>query len=425
MLNLRLILLFFIITVASATLSAQQDIALSDVLKVDVIKAPGGFFGDPQGYHKYEITNENGIWVSNKMLWPSGKTFFSNVSTEKINQLLSFMSATDTTIHIEQFKLNKADMELAFDSLNRKDSMEITQKQRALFLKRFSKVQSDSLTRRLLYPEGYSDRAGYFIRVTTKDGNMKTIQALSGNFYDLPWKVAGKPIYNPEISRLFAELTGDKEYDKYAKTHLYHVLMRFLYWKEFMTGFTIENFKRDYPIDYKKLGNRLRITDASKSNRGWYFSLTSSKLPSQVTIGVGRFKRPDTILTAIKLLEERLIRLRQSNNYIFKYLKNNSKQLANAHVREFHYDDDNDYWILKRIKPLYSPLASITPQQVTVIDIYSKGVGRHKGDTMWLLLPDDSIISVPYESSFWPGSSGNTAYIYDKNGLLLKKLTFN
>ncbi|MHA4895765.1 hypothetical protein ACXZ1K_13510 [Pedobacter sp. PWIIR3] len=425
MLNLRLILLFFLLTICAFRLSAQQRIALNDVLKIELIKTPGGL-GDPRDYHKYEITNENGIWVSNKILRPSGKVFFSNVGAEKINELLSFMAATDTEIHIEQFKLNNAEMELAFDSINKSEFLELDQKQKTKFLKKFSKVLPESLEGSLLHPEGYDDRALTFIRVTTKDGHTKSIQALSGNYYNLPWDVNGKPVYNPEISRLFAELADDKQFDKQAKTFLYSISMLTFYWRKYATHFNMENLKRDYPLYFKKTGSSLQVKQANKSNRGWTLTLASSKLPSRISLGGQSLKHLDKALPALELLEARIINLYRSNNYLFKYLRQNSHQGAFIHVKELYDNDDTSFWILENLKRLYSPVAFITPQQVTIIEIGSlAGISVKKGDAMWLLLPDDSFICVPYIVTSTGYEVGRTAFIYAKNGQLIKTVKFN
>ncbi|MGY4385960.1 hypothetical protein ACVWYN_003008 [Pedobacter sp. UYP24] len=67
MVKLRLILSFFLLTVCSVKLAARQNVALKDVVKVGLINSPDGFFGDPTLFRKYEITNENGNWISNKI----------------------------------------------------------------------------------------------------------------------------------------------------------------------------------------------------------------------------------------------------------------------------------------------------------------------------------------------------------------------
>lgn len=421
--KIRLTVFLFLLTLCSARLSARQNISIEDVLKIELFNTPGGFFNDRSRYLRYEVVKENGNWISNQLLQPSGKAFIANISTEKIDELLKFISATDTSIHFEQFKLNDAEMTSAFDSLNNKEYLKftgITEKQRALFLKKFS---NDDLPGRfmekLLDPGLFADRTRYTIRLTTKDGGVKTIQALWGNFYNLPWDVDGKPIYNPEISRLFAELTGDTRFDKEAKSTMYQTLMIYYFGKNFQSPFALENFKKNYPADYKKLGRSLKIIKASNTMRGWFFLLTSSELPDQMVIDV-RFHHPDLIVPKIKPAEARLKNVYHDNNYFFKYLKENPHQGATIMLKEIYNEDDSDMWLLKNIKRKYIPVAALKILDVIIMEVYSKGEGRHKGDAKWMLLPDDSLICIPYEGDY--GNPGSTAFVYDKKGKLLEEI---
>lgn len=187
-------------------------------------------------------------------------------------------------------------------------------------------------------------------------------------------------------------------FDFDAKLWLFHRMMLDLYWKDYMTRFTMENFKRDYPLAYNKLGTSLLATRASKNEKGWHFTVSSSRLPKQVIIAAGRFKRPDSMLTTTKGLESRLVRLYNAKHFLFRLVKRNPKHTATAFIRETFYDDDDNFYFLNRLKRVHKPIANLIVQEINVIELYMpKGEGRHDGDEKWFLLPDDSLICLPYE----------------------------
>lgn len=172
MTSLRFVVVLVLTLLAAGNSIAQERIRFEDVVKFELTNYPGGFFNEPSTFHKFEVVKVNGNWINNEVSRSGEKTFLANIGSDVVDALLKFMHATDTTIHFDQFKLSDEETAFAFDSLNRKDNLEITPSQRTVFLKAFKKGLPDRLVAKLHEPEFYADRTRYTIIVFTKMANL-------------------------------------------------------------------------------------------------------------------------------------------------------------------------------------------------------------------------------------------------------------
>jgi hypothetical protein len=418
------VLLFSILFIWSPNASARQSIHLEDVLKITLSITPGGM-SDGKDNKKYEVSYENGKWKSLQILDSSTKVIVSEINPQLISRLLRHISTMDTSIHLAQFELKDSEMASSLDSLNKDEFLkhvEITKDQKAVMLNALSdKNLQLTLLRKSLKPIMLDDRTAYQISITTTKGIVRSIVAMSfANIYNLPWNIEGKEIFNPDISRIFAMLTGDNKFDQDYKGYLYQRMILDVFYK-FRTQFCLENLERDHPEPYSAMTVTMHPEAATREKHGWYLRLKSSRLSSQISI-VGRFKRPDTILGAMKQMEDRLIKFDHNGHYFFKYLRKNPDKSAFIIVTDFYYEDDTDLELFNRIKTLYKPMDVVPLNQINFIEITkANDQGRQDEFAKWMVLPDDSIIYIPYEKDHYRNAA--IAYVYDKNGNLLQKLT--
>ena len=419
------VLLLSIVLTCALNTSARQNIHLKHVNKIMLSIIPGGI-SDGKSDKKYEVLYDNGKWKSLQILDSSKDVVVSEIDPKTISRLLKHFSTTDTSIHLKQFKLKDSEMALALDSLNKEKYLKyvgITASQKAMILHALSdKKLQDSLVRKSLKPIMLDDRTEYKISITTTNGIVRSIVAMSfANIYDLPWNIEGKQIFNPGITRIFAMLTGDNKLDQQYKGYLYQRMILDVFRRKFRAQFSLENLKNSYPVEFAAMTKTMQPETTSKDEYGWYIRLKSSSLTKQLLI-VGRFKRPDTILVAIKHMEDKLIKLDHNGHYFFKYLRKNHAQSAIAIVTDFYYEDDANLELFNKIKTLYRPLAVAPLQQVNFIETRKVNIkGQQDIYANWILLPDDSIICIPYEKDLYRHAA--IAYVYDKNGNLLQKLT--
>lgn len=419
------VFLFFILIIWSMNSSARQNINLKDVFKIALSITPGGM-SDGKSDKKYEVSYEDGKWKSQQILDSSRRVVVSKIVPQTIERLLKYFSTTDTSIHSEQFELKDSEMAMALDSLNNEEYLkyiEITASQKAVMLHALSdKNLQDTLLRKSLIPIMLDDRTEYKISIITTKGIVRSIVAMSfANIYNLPWNINGRDIFDPGISRIFAILIGDNKFDEEYKRHLYRDMILDVFWNRFRTPFCLENLKRAHPVAYSALTTTMHPEAATRKKHGWYLRLKSSRLSSQISI-FGRFKRPDSILFAMKQMEDRLSELNRYDHYFFKYLRINTDQTAYITVTDLYFDDDLNLEIYNRIKDLYKPINNIPLDQINIIDITKANIkGCQEEYARWMLLPDDSIIFIAYDKEIYRNSS--IAYVYDKNGNLLQKLT--
>lgn len=421
--NARCIILFLLISCYVKLVSAQNPF-LKQTRKLELTAHPGGIAsGDATS--KFEIKLENGQWISNRVNEPIVKRLNNQISPQVISDLVKIIKEKDTSIHLELFNINEEDLSIAFDKLTSNSEMkyaEISASQKATLLNMLTnKRLQEQILRKVLQPWPMDDKAHYTIKIYTNDGKEQLIEAYSfGNIYNLPWVIDGKEIFNPEISKIFAALAAEKRFDEGFNSYLHSRIVSEVFYTKFRTRFTLENLKKNYPVAYLNLGSTLQPIEAHKTKHGWGVTFKSSALPKKLTI-LGAFRAPDTILIAIKEFERRLVRLYHKKNYFFNYLKKNQTYSAKAVVTENTTDEDTDARIFNIVKAQYAPISTLTFKQVNILELIKlNDLGREQADAKWMLLPDDSLICIPYALN---SQLGKTVVVYDKKGQLLQKLT--
>jgi hypothetical protein len=404
---------------------ARQNISLKEVTQIDLTTSPGGI-SYPSDTKKFTVVNEKGLWKSYRLKDSLTKTFVKDISQKQIIQLLSIINAKDTGIKIKQFNIKQQEMAIAFDSLLKTDFLKdagIKSYQKAAFIVALGdKKRMESMLRKQLVPQNMDDKTRYIIATSTKSGRTERIEALSfANIYNLPWIIDGKEVYNPEISRIYASLSGEENFDKEYKGYMYGRLMLNIFWTEFRKPFAWAVLKEDFPAAVERLGRTLHMIDCHKNHYGWGARFSSDVLPAQLSVG-GGFNRPDTILPEMKRLETRLFNLHKQNHYLFKYLQLHPDFKANAIVTENSSDDDTLPFALRKIKAKYKKLMPLRFEEVTFIEVVM-GLVPERGSVadMWILLPDDTLIVFPYERP--DGIQQSDAIVYSKNGDQLETLT--
>ncbi|MGY4385131.1 hypothetical protein ACVWYN_002167 [Pedobacter sp. UYP24] len=401
----RLVFTFLTALLSITTLNviARQDISLNEVVKINLTITPGGT-SSADDFKNYEVTLENNKWNSYKLKNSLPKTFIKEIDQNELNRLLHILNTKDTSIELSKFNLQPEEMEVAFDSLNKTDYLKYTKirpYQKKLFLETFNdKKQAERILRQILVPFDMDDKTAYKITIETKSGKQKVISSDSfANIYNLPWSTDDKKLYDPEISRIFASLTGDIHFDQQYKGFLYQRLFLNLFWKEFRTSFSWANLKEDYPSATNSLGSTLQINYCFKNETGYGIQFSSSLLPKNIVIK-GGFVRPDTILMKMKLLEQRLVSLQQQKHYIFKFLKRNPDLQFEAIVNEFTDNSEIGPMNLKILKTKYKKLLPYTYDQLTLLILHNSAIAdQGKYAEKWILLPDDTVIVIPDERS--------------------------
>ena len=422
--KLSFTILICLLLLATQNVIARQDISLKKIAKLNLSIVDGGL-SYKSNIKKYVIVNEKGIWKSYQLKDSLTSVFVKDVAQKQLADLFKIINSKDTSIKSEQFNIRHQEMAVAFDSLIKTDFLNhdsITPQQKETFITALGdKKRIDLMLRKLLIPERMDDKTEYKISITMKSGKTKTISALSfAQIYNLPWNVDGKRLYNPNISRIFALLTGDKGFDKKYKGYMYYRLMLHIYGDEFRTPFVWANLKENFPEAVNRLGSTLLVARCLKTEYNWNARFSSSLLPNYVLIG-GAFSKPDTFLPEIKYLENRLIKLKEQNHYLFKYLQHTPDLRAEAIVNE-KYLTNNDPIVLVKLKAKYKKLIPLAFEQVTFIDVYKTiGVPRGTWVDKCILLPDGTLIVIQCRRP--EGILQSTALVYDVNGDLLETLT--
>lgn len=421
----QILFLTSFVMLVTLRVAARQGISLKEVMQIDISTSPGGI-SYPSDTKRFKVVNEKGIWKCYRLKDSLTKTFVKDISQKQIIRLLGIISAKDTSIKIKQFNIKQQEMAIAFDSLLKTDFLKyagIKPYQKAAFIAALAdKRRIESMLRKQLVPQNMDDKTQYIIEVTTKSGRTKRIEALSfANIYNLPWIIDGTEVYDPEISRIHASLSGEENFDSKYKGYMYDRLMLNIFRTEFRKPFAWAVLKEDFPAAVDKLGSTLHMIDCHKNHYGWGARFSSDVLPAQLSVG-GGFNRPDTILPEMKRLETRLVNLHEQNNYLFKYLQAHPKFKAQAIVTENSRDDDMLPIALRKIKVKYQKLMPLRFEDVTFIEVVMKLVpDRGAVADMWILLPDDTLIVFSYKRP--DGIQQSNATVYSKDGDQLETLT--
>lgn len=237
----RFFILGCIFSLAALNVIARQDISLKQVDKLNLSERPGGLSSSDM-VKKFEVVNEKGVWKSYQFKDSLTKTFIKIIPKEELVHLLKIINTKDTIIKMDQFNMQHQEMVVAFDSLIKESPYKdegLTSVQKVMFFEAFlDKKQIEAALKDILVPSNMDDKTEYKITITTKSGKAKVIAAYSfANIYNLPWNIDDKQVYNPNISRVFASLTGDEGFDKQYKAFLYDRLMRRIFWSKFRSAY--------------------------------------------------------------------------------------------------------------------------------------------------------------------------------------------
>ena len=421
MTNARSYLLMLLFSLLTMSATARQKISLKDVVRLDLSEIHGGFFS--HGFKKVEVVREKGIWKSYHLRDSLTRNFLKDVSEKELVQLIRIVNATDTSIRTKQFNMRHHEMAIALAKLIKLKYLKnagITSAQQMVFLKALrNKKRNELLLRKLLIPEMMDDRSRYKIEITMNSGENKLISALNfGTIYNLPWEIDGKVIYNPYLSRIYASLVGNKDFDKQFKEGLYRRMIMNIYRSEFRTPFSWANLQTQYPVAVSQLGGTLHMEYCGKNQYGWSAGFRSSLLPKHFTIS-GRFKQPDTVLVHMKQLENRLVNLQQSNHYLFTYLQPDSSVRVRTVVSDIKNETDSAFF--EELKIRYRKILPVRFEEVTFMTASSpKGLEPVTRLEALVLLPDNSLILVPIRQS--GKKVGNTGYVYNEKGDLIETL---
>lgn len=236
---------FFIFTCLFSPMAlnvvARQDISLEKMVKLRLLERPGGLSSSDM-VKKFEVINEKGVWKSYQFNDSLTKTFIKVIPKEELVHLLKIINTKDTSIKMELFNMKHQEMVVAFDSLIKVNPYKdegLTSVQKAVFFEAcLDKKQIEAALRSILIPSRMDDKTEYKITITTKSGKEKVIAAYSfASIYNLPWNIDDKQVYNPNISRIFASLTGDERFDKQFKGFLYKRLIQRIFWSKFRSAY--------------------------------------------------------------------------------------------------------------------------------------------------------------------------------------------
>ena len=421
MTNARSYLLILLLSLLTLNATARQKISLKDVVRLDLSEIHGGFFS--YGFKKVEVVREKSIWKSYQRKDSLTRTFLRDVSQKELVQLLRIVNATDTSIKTKQFNMRQQEMAIALDNLIKLNYLKdagITSAQQMVFLKALrDKKRNELLLRKLLIPEMMDDRSRYKIEITMNSGENKLISALNfGTIYNLPWEIDGKVIFNPYLSRIYASLVGNKDFDKQFKEGLYTRMIMNIYRSEFRTPFSWANLQAQYPAAVSQLGGTLHMEYCGKNQYGWSAGFYSSLLPKYFTIR-GRFKQPDTVLVQMKQIENRLVNLQQNKHYLFTYLQSDSSLRVRIAVSDIKNETDSAF--LSELKISYKKILPVRFEDVTFMTASSpKGLLPVTRLETLVLLPDDMLIVIPIIQS--GKKDGNAGYLYNGKGVLVETL---
>jgi len=319
--------------------------------------------------------------------------------------------------------MRQQEMAIALDNLIKLNYLKdagITSAQQMVFLKALrDKKRNELLLRKLLIPEMMDDRSRYKIEITMNSGENKLISALNfGTIYNLPWEIDGKVIFNPYLSRIYASLVGNKDFDKQFKEGLYTRMIMNIYRSEFRTPFSWANLQAQYPAAVSQLGGTLHMEYCGKNQYGWSAGFYSSLLPKYFTIR-GRFKQPDTVLVQMKQIENRLVNLQQNKHYLFTYLQSDSSLRVRIAVSDIKNETDSAF--LSELKISYKKILPVRFEDVTFMTASSpKGLLPVTRLETLVLLPDDMLIVIPIIQS--GKKDGNAGYLYNGKGVLVETL---
>ncbi len=227
--TLRSTLLFLILTLSCVNLFAQQSLKLGDISKIVFAVQPGGITND---FSSFEIIPEGRVWkcyqtklikqTLKEIVNDTTKRLLSNIPLTIVSDLVELVNKPDTAININLFTVDKTEMIKYLDSMQHRP-LSPQEKSRVI-----EGLQSSNLINKAFYRLYHplfrmgDDRTANFIIITTRKNTQIKILSTNFGFLDYePWYINGVASYNPNISRIFEFITGDKDYTQKSKKRFF------------------------------------------------------------------------------------------------------------------------------------------------------------------------------------------------------------
>ena len=232
--------------------SAQKKLKLKDVESFTLVIQSGGVSNE---YRKLEVRYDKG-WKCYQIVrtgyglcgeTDSSKAYIKNVSATMLQQLLNIIAKPDTGILIAPFNITTRELAQTIDTIqptlkpgNKKEIIDSLHNSAILYNALF----------KAMHPFIMDDATSYEIFITMKNGFQLKAEANSIASYNLPWVINNIECYNPNISLIYNYISGNKQYPEQERKWFLKSIDQNIYWDNFMTRFTWEDFKNDQPKSY-------------------------------------------------------------------------------------------------------------------------------------------------------------------------------
>jgi len=222
--------LLLILNLLGINLYAQHKLKLKNVNKIVFFTKIGGWGNN--NFSKYEVVPEGNTWkcyqttlikiTIRENINDTSRRLLTNVPENLLAELVALVNKPDTAININFFKADKAEMVKYLDSLKRRP-LSSTEKSNMI-----EAIQSTEIINKAFYSLYHptfrmgDDRDENGIIITTKKNTRINVMSSVFGFLDYePWYINGVVSYNPNISRIFEFIAGDKNYAQKSQKRFY------------------------------------------------------------------------------------------------------------------------------------------------------------------------------------------------------------
>ncbi len=393
--TIRTILILFTALFFLLTPCLGQNIKLKDVVRFEFTTKDGGM---SNGYRIIEvIPDSNNTWksyqthfVGNNLKGPVNdvrKIFIKDVSGKILDELLKIIAKQDTGINMDLFKISKDELIAKIDTT----ALCLQPKQKKEFITALgSKTILQKELYKVLHPMPMDDKTALSIAIITKTNvNFKITAETFANLYDLPWHINKIDSYNPDISSIFAFVSGNNKFPVQQRLWLDLDLDKNIYWDYFQTRFNWDNLRADQPEIYSILKDTFKPVLYSEDKFGAHIYLKSALLPGYMQI-IGDFRKGDTAnVRRIKRYEDTILNKVKKGNFILDYLQ--TRPDAKMILMPERMGNRGKY-IFRDIKKYYPAIDGYDPKQSLLLQIY----GNKDIESTWILLPDNTLILTEY-----------------------------
>lgn len=415
---LKNILSFYFIIFASllrGQVAVAQKIVLKDVDKIQLITAGSWMDGY---YKKVELVSENGVWKSYQTRLfsrfffkgrpkanDSTRMFVKDVPTKLVEEFVGIATKPDSVIRQDLFDIKPNELITQLDSMIDYDLITNRLKScpppewRNKFIKAVnSKAIIGDALYDVLHPMLMDDRSHYTIIVTDNRSVKDTIEADAYiEPYYLPWRMKNGMSFNPNITKLFLFMSGDKTSEKNERRNLNYQLVSELYYNHsFKSMLDWDRFKTEQPDIYGQASKTLIPLKFSRYNErtfkpeyGYNGYFLSKRLPSYMQLSLNFSKDPPEFLTYSNKIENKVAAWYKGGNFLFDFVKHHphSKMLVNISIRNELYEE-----IVKR----YPEISKFERKQIMGFSVVENG---YLNNSAWLLLPDDKVMLTGYNGT--------------------------